>query len=424
MASIASVKLMDAPEVVASGQSALVSKTLADGFALLTFPRELEDRFLTEGEARRFHMMVVAGVAAVCLFGAMIIGDYLLSPGVVRFAAVLREAVFPPAIFIGLYLLRRLRMPALNEWMIALAGVLAALLEVAIVLRGEADWAVARVVQLNIIMVFTCVIARFWPAVMMALAVAGLHGHVVATMPDATGMMSFNTSLLLGTSIAFVLYGNYKQEHDERMSFLLEAREQALHASLTEAHDRLSHLATTDALTQVANRRYVETYLSECWQAARAQGTSLSLILVDVDYFKPYNDRYGHQAGDRCLVAVAEALRGCIRRPGDLVARWGGEEFVVVLLDADVDATEAAAARLRLAVSALQMPHEASLCAAHVTISGGWASVHPNEQDDWPQWVQLVDEALYGAKHAGRHRMHAAQGMMPHAAVASEVRRC
>lgn len=422
-ASTASVPLTDAHDV-ASAQAALVSKTLADGFPLLTFPRELEDRFLTEGEANRFHMMVVAGLAAVLLFGAMIVGDYLLSPGVVPFAAVLREGIFPPAVIIGLLVLRHLRMPSVNEWMIALAGVLAAVLEVAIVLKGQSDWAVARVVQLNIIMVFTCVIARFWPAVLMAAAVAGLHGYVVAIMPDVTGMMSFNTSLLLGTSIAFVLYGNYKQEHDGRMSFLLDAREQALHASLTEAHERLTRLATTDALTQVANRRYVETYLSECWQRARQEGHCVSLILLDVDYFKPFNDRYGHQAGDRCLAAVAEALKSGIRRPGDLVARWGGEEFVVVLLDADAEATKAASERLRLAVSALRMSHEGSMCGHHVTVSGGWASAIPGAQDEWPQLVQLADDALYEAKRAGRDRMHAAHGVTAHLAAVGEVWRC
>lgn len=421
-ASTASVPLTDVHDV-ASVQSALVSQTLSDGFGLLVFPRDLEGRFLTEGEAKRFHIMVVAGLAAIILFGGMIIGDYLMSPDVLRFAAVLREGLFPPAILIGLYVLRRLRMPALNEWMIALAGVLAAVLEAAIVLKSESDWAVARVVQMNIIMVFTCVIARFWPAVMVAVAVAGLHGLVVTVMPDSTGVLSSTTTLLLVTSIAFVLYGNYKQEHDERMAFLLDAREQALHASLTQANERLTRMATTDSLTHVANRRYAESYLHECWQRAYAQGGSLSLIMLDVDYFKPYNDRYGHQAGDRCLVAVAQALSTCIRRPGDLVARWGGEEFIVVLVDADADATDAAAERLRLAVSALQLPHEGSACARHVTVSGGWATVQPHVPDAWAQLVQLADDALYGAKQAGRNRMQSAQGGMPQAAV-GEAWRC
>ncbi|TAK89797.1 MAG: GGDEF domain-containing protein [Aquabacterium sp.] len=421
-ASMASVSPMAEPSAPLD-QSELVNTTLAEGFPMLMFPRELEDRFLLEGEVKRFNVMVVSGLAAVVLFGAMILGDWLLCPEVLPMAALVRECVFPPAMLTGLYVLSRLRMPALNEWMIALAGMLAAVLETVIVLKGQSEWAMARVVQLNIIMVFTCAIARFWPAVTVALAVAGLHGYVVLFMPDATGMLAFNTTLLLMTSIAFVLYGNYKLEHDERMGFLLDAREKALHASLTLAHERLTHMATTDALTQVANRRYFESFLDECWQRAHQQGLELSLILLDVDYFKPYNDRYGHQAGDRCLVAVAEALSGCIRRPGDLVARWGGEEFVVVMMEADDRAVAAAAERIRLAVSSLQLPHEGSACAPHVTVSGGWATIRPQMHEAWPQLVQAADEALYEAKQAGRHRVHAARGMSGGVAV-GEARTC
>lgn len=425
-ASVASVSLVGEPSA-ARDQTELVNTTLAEGFPMLVFPRELEERFLLEGEVKRFNVMVISGVAAVILFGCMIIGDWLLSPEVLPVAALLRECVFPPAMLIGLYVLSRLRMPALNEWMIALAGMLAAVLETVIVLKGQSEWAVARVVQLNIIMVFTCAIARFWPAVTVALAVAGLHGYVVLFMRDTTGMLAFNTTLLLMTSVAFVLYGNYKLEHDERMSFLLDAREKALHASLTQAHERLTHMATTDALTQVANRRYFESFLHECWQRAQQQGLELSLILLDVDFFKPYNDRYGHQAGDRCLVAVAEALSSCIRRPGDLVARWGGEEFVVVMMEADDSAVAAAAERIRLAVSSLPLPHEGSACAPHVTVSGGWASIRPQMHEAWPQLVQAADEALYGAKQAGRNRMlgaHALPGSATASTAVVEARSC
>ena len=402
-----SVPLMDDP-LLAPEQTELVNATLAEGFAMLVFPRELEERFLLEGELKRFKVMTASCFVAVLLFAGMILGDWLLCPEVLPIAFLARECVFPPAMLIGLYVLSRLRMPALNEWMIALAGMLAAVLETVIVLKGQSEWAVARVVQMNIILVFTCAIARFWPAVTVALAVAGLHGYVVLFMPDVTGMLAFNTTLLLMTSVAFVLYGNYKLEHDERMAFLLDAREKALHARLTQAHERLTHMATTDALTQVANRRYFESYLAECWERAQRQELALSLILLDVDYFKPYNDRYGHQAGDRCLVAVAEALSGCIRRPGDLVARWGGEEFVVVMMDADECAVAAVAERVRQAVSALQLPHAGSSCAGHVTVSGGWATIRPQMHEAWPQLVQVADDALYGAKQAGRHRMHGA----------------
>jgi len=220
--------------------------------------------------------------------------------------------------------------------------------------------------------------------------------------------------LLMVTSTAFMLYGNYKLEHDERMAFLLDAREQALNAELTVTHERLTRMATTDALTNVANRRYFESFLSECWQRAQAQRRVLSLMVLDVDYFKLYNDRYGHQAGDRCLVGVAQALTSSIRRPGDLVARWGGEEFVIVMMDTDADAAAAVAERIREAVAQLDLLHEGSRCAPRVTVSGGHATIRPDAHSQWEQLVQMADDALYQAKAAGRNRIVSGHdGAMP-----------
>lgn len=388
---------------MSSDQSAVLEGTIKAGFPWLMFPAELEACFLSACEVRRFLIMVVAGLSAITLFGCMLLADYLLSPGALPRAVLLRLVVFPMGILCGLYVLRRLRMPALNEWMVAVSGILAAVLEALILLDSAGAWGVARVVELNLLVVFTCCIARFWPAVLMALVSGAIHGHVVVTMPDETGMLPFVSTLLLISSTAFVLYGNYRLEHDERMAFLMDTREQALNEALAEAHERLTRMATTDALTKVANRRYFETFLEECWQCAQTQGRTLSLIMLDVDYFKPYNDRYGHQAGDRCLLAVAEALGACIRRPGDLVARWGGEEFAVVLMDADADVAAAAAERIREAVAALRIPHGASRCADHVTVSGGRATLRPDRGMDWSHLVNLADAALYRAKSAGRN---------------------
>lgn len=371
------------------------------------FPKELEDRFLQEGESKRFKLMIVSGVAAIGLFMQMLLADFLLSREVLLYAFLIRLLAFGPVICAGLYVLRLLRMPAMNEWLVAGCGVYAALLHAFIIYISPGSMAVARVVEFNIIVVYTCTLARFWPAVALTVSVAAIHGFMVTHMPDGTGVLVTNTTLLMVTCMAFVLYGTYKLEHDERMAFLLDIREQALNAELTVAHERLTRMATTDALTGLANRRYFEEFLGECWQRAQAQRRVVSVMIIDVDYFKLYNDRYGHQAGDRCLVSVAQALSRGIRRPGDLVARWGGEEFVIVMMDADVDAVAAAAERVRDAVAALGLVHEASRCLPRVTVSGGRASMRPDAHSHWGQLLQLADDALYRAKAAGRNRIHA-----------------
>ncbi len=404
---------MTSVDVLSSGDTApsvpdqaeLVDRTIANGFVWLTFPRELEVRFLREGASKRFLMMVVAGLASIVLFAGVIIADFLMMRSVVPLALFIRGLMYGPVIVAGLLVARRLNKPALNEWLIAGAGVWATLLQSYIILQGSGPWAVARVVDLNIIVVYTCALARFWPAVALAATVGAVHAFLVTTMPDGTGILVPTTTLLMVTSTAFVLYGNYKLEHDERMAFLLDAREQALHAELTATNKRLTHMATTDVLTQVANRRYFEGFLAECWQRAQAQGRVLSLMVLDVDYFKLYNDLYSHQAGDRCLVGVARALESCIRRPGDLVARWGGEEFVVVMMDTDMEAAAAAAERIRDAVARMGLAHQGSRCSTHVTLSGGCMTMRPQAHGEWTQLVQMADEALYRAKAAGRDRI-------------------
>jgi diguanylate cyclase (GGDEF)-like protein len=387
-------------------QAGLVDQTISKGFPLLVFPKALEERFMREGEAKRFLMMVVAGLCGVMLFGGVMIADYLMTPELLPKAIVARWGIFPPMVIGGLCVLRRLRMPQVNEWLVAGTGVLAALLHTWITASEPAMWSAARVVEFNIVIVYTCAIARFWPAVVGGLLIGMLHVYVVTVVPDPTGIIPFNASLLTLTTTVFTLYGNYRLEHDERMAFLLNAREQALTSELTVAHERLMRMATTDTLTHVANRRYFEQFLSECWARAQAQQRVLSLVILDIDYFKPYNDRYGHQAGDRCLVEVAKVLKTCIRRPSDLVARWGGEEFVIVMMDADVDAAAAAAERVRQAVSELAMPHAGSQCAPYVTVSGGRASMRPGHDLDSSRLFDIADEALYRAKHAGRNRIY------------------
>jgi len=389
---------------IAPEQAELIDQTIARGFALLAFPPALEARFLAMCEAKRFMMMVVAGLGGIGLLAGMLIADYLMTPSVLPLAVVLRCAVFPPIVVAGVLAARYWRKPALNEWLIAIAGLVAAGIEGVIILSCPEPWALGRVVELNIVVVYTCAIARFWPAVVLAAGAGAVHAWLVSTMPDATGVIAPNASLLLATATGFVLYGNYKLEFDERMAFLLATREQAMHAELAEAHERLTASATTDVLTQVANRRYLDGFLDECWERACTQRRYLSLLVLDIDYFKPFNDRYGHQDGDRCLVAVAQAIKVCIR-PTDLVARWGGEEFVVVMMDADADAATAAAERIRGAVVRLALPHAASPCAKVVTLSGGRATMLPDALSSPARLIELADQALYRAKMGGRNRI-------------------
>ena len=176
---------------------------------------------------------------------------------------------------------------------------------------------------------------------------------------------------------------------------------------LLDATERLREEASTDALTGLVNRRALDQRLEvEIARSLRADA-AISIILLDIDHFKAYNDTYGHLAGDACLQAVSQCLGQVFRRPADLVARYGGEEFLVVLPETDSDAADGLANDYRDILAALALPHEASAI-GRVTVSLGIASYAPGETDrSAAELVGRADEALYAAKTAGRDRVSA-----------------
>ncbi|MEG4312723.1 MULTISPECIES: diguanylate cyclase domain-containing protein [unclassified Microcoleus] len=170
-------------------------------------------------------------------------------------------------------------------------------------------------------------------------------------------------------------------------------------------------IATTDGLTQVANRRCFDERLPSEWHRLMQGKQQLSLIMLDVDYFKRYNDCYGHQAGDICLVKVASSAAQAVKRSSDLFARYGGEEFAAILPNTDADGAIAVAESIREAIRDLGIPHEQSNVSTIVTVSMGIATVIPTAETSPDELVALADRALYDAKRQGRDRYTSANQM-------------
>ncbi len=187
---------------------------------------------------------------------------------------------------------------------------------------------------------------------------------------------------------------------------------------LKRMSDELRRLARADGLTGVANRRALDDALEREWRRAQRSGQALSLLLVDIDFFKLYNDNYGHPAGDRCLKAVAQALDAVKRRPGDLAARYGGEEFALLLPDTPVDGALHVGNEVLRAVEELDIAHAGSRVSRHVTVSVG-LSCFDDSSEAWnragaqsrfggapsegpSELVRAADQALYAAKRKGR----------------------
>ncbi len=175
------------------------------------------------------------------------------------------------------------------------------------------------------------------------------------------------------------------------------------HLTLKMQSDALRALASIDGLTRIPNRRFFDERLNAEWRACRRAESSLSLIMVDVDHFKKYNDHYGHLEGDNCLKRVANSLAEGNWRGRDLAARYGGEEFVCLMPDTDLAGAMSKAESLRLQVESLAMPHAESPDAVCVTISVGLATIVPSEGKLETLLLGAADEQLYKAKQAGRN---------------------
>ncbi|MBN1614865.1 MAG: GGDEF domain-containing protein, partial [Deltaproteobacteria bacterium] len=174
---------------------------------------------------------------------------------------------------------------------------------------------------------------------------------------------------------------------------------------LLEANNELLRLATTDALTGIANRRSFDAYFERERKRMLREKTTLSLIMCDIDFFKKYNDLYGHQAGDSCLRDVAQTLQGCAVRPGDFAARYGGEEFVVVLPGTPAEGAHHIAEQIRTAVRKLAIRHAASEIDSFVTLSLGVAQGSASQETTAQAVLEAADAALYEAKRQGRNRV-------------------
>lgn len=176
------------------------------------------------------------------------------------------------------------------------------------------------------------------------------------------------------------------------------------HLTLKRQSDSMRELTLTDALTGIANRRSFNDAIENEWRRCARSSTPLSVIMIDIDHFKLYNDAYGHQAGDACLQQVADTMLQCAGRTPDLLARYGGEEFVILLPQVDAAGAATVAERILASVRALAIPHRMSSAGDTVTVSLGVATLMPDQGADHEALVRCADNALYRAKKDGRNR--------------------
>ncbi len=260
-------------------------------------------------------------------------------------------------------------------------------------------------------------IRLLFPAAAVALITSSAAALVTGIVIEAR-IDWLSVTIYVGAGIVICLYLAHTLERMERRAFLQSLLLSWEGQQLDVANRKLDQLSRRDPLTNLANRRDFDEILIEEWERARREEQPVSLLYMDIDHFKLYNDHYGHSAGDTCLIKISKVLAEALKRPGDMAARYGGEEFVLLLPNTDERGARRVAERLIKRVDSQRIVHLHSRTAGHVTISIGVATRIPSRDHGTSQTLlDIADAALYAAKNAGRHRLHVASDNTPTTAI-------
>lgn len=240
-------------------------------------------------------------------------------------------------------------------------------------------------------------------AMVMLLTAVGFNYLIIYLRPQPLDIIaSYNAYFTCAALMS--LAANYYMEMSVRREFVQQKLIRLERNQLKEMNHKLHHMATVDPLTGVSNRRQLEKSLDAEWRRASRSNAELSLLMIDIDAFKKYNDGYGHQAGDRCLAKIAECIANSFKRSSDTVARYGGEEFVALLPETSAEQAAQLAEMLCDNVRRLGVEHGFSDTAKVVTLSVGVATCRPTIDGSFEDVVRWADLALYEAKESGRNR--------------------
>ena len=227
--------------------------------------------------------------------------------------------------------------------------------------------------------------------------------HTQPSVHD-NGCKAENWCLVPGTGRSLYLAADAGPVYDEKGTLVAVVQTIRDNTDYKNVQSALEELSVTDELTGLHNRRFFNEHLNTEWIRGIRSHEPLSLIFLDIDYFKQYNDTYGHTAGDECLKSVAGVLQHSLLRSSDMATRYGGEEFCLLLPNTPIDGASIVAQRVRSSVAKLEIPHQTSAVSSTVTLSDGIACFIPSSHDTPSQLVDLADTALYEAKALGRNR--------------------
>jgi len=374
------------------------------------FPDELERPFQAARVARRreaFEADALGGIVIMHVSALVIMMARLVPPQQAVHAYLAIQGVLTIPTLLLVRAARRL--PQLRRHIDALSVVVALLaLFAAIAINRTLDNPVAIYhalaicifpIKLNLRTDFPFKIGALMPLVYLPALLANAF-----LRPGVDPVASWLAAILYLTATALSLSANYRMETLARQIYLTYARESLRNAEIVDANRQLDTLARTDGLTGLANRRDFDARFAAATASARAAYEPLTLVVLDIDHFKKYNDTLGHPQGDKCIRVVARAISESIGPAPAFAGRIGGEEFAAVLPGASVETAAATAQRIRSAVEAMQLPHPALGERRVVSVSLGVACLNPARPESPEALMARADAALYRAKRAGRDR--------------------
>ena len=387
----------------------------------LHFPEELEARFELERLESRSRQVTITGLVALAFYDLFLFADYAKHPSVMWRCVVLRLGIATPMVLLTCFAAHRRVRAAVREVLILLSVTLAGggVLAVSYNLN-RIDSLFSQTGFLLIVFFGVLVLRQKFLYSVATLAVMLLEDTLFVTMDHWMTLDDKITALfMVVASILLTLIASFIMEQQERTSFALFLKEGFHNETLSRLNQKLTALSQVDGLTGLSNRRHFEQRFQELWREAIKASKPLSLLMIDIDHFKRLNDTYGHIAGDRVLIQMGQILMSAVRAGDDLVARFGGEEFIVLLMGANHETAHEIAENLRALVYHSPMALADTHPHSSVSVSCGLATGFPleglSDDEDRLKLVGAADLALYAAKSAGRNRVccRACEAMRP-----------
>ncbi|TNB48024.1 diguanylate cyclase [Martelella lutilitoris] len=383
----------------------LIGRQLARTGWVLAFPPELEERFNAHIHASRHRQIVRAALVGIGFLFAFVAVDLIYRPELIVTLTIIRAGVIGSlmaALSVVIAFRRDTRLPGL----MSILGISVASLGAGLMLTTVGN----PIVQYEpYIFILVAVIANIAlplrpPQALLASAINfAIAIYFILPLPTLVPDEKASPLIFLLATTVMTMLANVRIETIERKIFLLYLREKLRGEALLSEYRSLDHISNTDALTDLANRRLFDEFLRQSWQEARFNDEPLTLLMIDIDHFKGYNDTYGHPAGDECLKQVARALKASTRAESDLPARFGGEEFALVLPNCEEDDGLAMARRIHEAIAGLDILHATSPL-KRLSVSIGVATERPANTRHEPRSLLIrADRALYAAKQGGRN---------------------